>query len=519
MTDQVTPEEIREQLARLRASDLFASSPQLVNFLDYVVEERLAGREAEIKGYTIAVEALGRPPEFDPQVDPIVRVEARRLRRTLRVYYSGAGAHDPIVISMPTGGYSPTFHRGRRAAEIATPTMSAPAVAARAAIEATLPTVWFPPLLTKNGSFAPANDLIGHLILPFARFDEVRVIGLSAPPPERESDVYLVRGRTVIRDNVESRVTAALLAPQTRDILVARSMPMSQRGEDGGEAMIPDPAAVRQFAIDVARPLGVIGADILAQPDSGASRRWLHAMLTYWRGISPGTHLRARTEMRAATTHGKVGALVQAYLAFLAIDERRNGFNPESGDALDRALTHARAAVTAAPASARAQQALMDALFMRGQDEDAHIAAARAIMLNPFDVDILAEYGAWLVQTGSVAQGREKLLTAAAALPVRAPWHDFYLVLSALLLDDPDAARRHAEVTVSDRDRMSLLLRLLAAKATGEDEQARAHARSLIALDASYATDLRGMLSRRRFTPAILDWLTEQLESVLKPVP
>lgn len=132
----VSPEAARAALRRIVASAPFRGAPQLVSFLTYIVEAALAGRAAEIKGYTIAVEALGRPVDFDPVVDPIVRVEAGRLRRALEAYYAQFGAEDEVRIAIPRGAYVPVFVRaGRRekggdAAEAATP---APAVAAPAA--------------------------------------------------------------------------------------------------------------------------------------------------------------------------------------------------------------------------------------------------------------------------------------------------------------------------------------------------------------------------------------------------
>src|SRR6185312_2890509 len=75
--------EIRVVLERMAASEAFRGSPQLIAFLRYVVEATLDGHADRIKGYTIATEALGRTPDFDPQSDPIVRVEATRLRRAL----------------------------------------------------------------------------------------------------------------------------------------------------------------------------------------------------------------------------------------------------------------------------------------------------------------------------------------------------------------------------------------------------------------------------------------------------
>lgn len=100
---------IRAELARVLASDAFRAAPQLSAFLTFIVERTIEGRAAELKGYTIAVEGLGRPADFNPQIDPIVRVEAGRLRRALAQYYSGEGQGSPVLISMPVGGYVPVF--------------------------------------------------------------------------------------------------------------------------------------------------------------------------------------------------------------------------------------------------------------------------------------------------------------------------------------------------------------------------------------------------------------------------
>ena len=79
---------IRAGLDRVLVSDAFRAAPQLSAFLSFVVERTVEGRAAELKGYTIAVEGLGRPADFNPQLDPIVRVEAGRLRRA---YLKGLG--------------------------------------------------------------------------------------------------------------------------------------------------------------------------------------------------------------------------------------------------------------------------------------------------------------------------------------------------------------------------------------------------------------------------------------------
>jgi hypothetical protein len=108
------PAAIRAALDRVVASRPFDTSPKLTSFLRFVVESTLAGGGKRLKGYTIGVEALGRSENFNPQIDPIVRVEAIRLRAALQRYYSGPGARDPIVIEMPRGHYVAHFHWARR---------------------------------------------------------------------------------------------------------------------------------------------------------------------------------------------------------------------------------------------------------------------------------------------------------------------------------------------------------------------------------------------------------------------
>ena len=103
------PSAIRAGLDRVVSSNPFNTSPKLTSFLRFVVESTLAGRGERLKGYTIGVEALGRGENFNPQIDPIVRVEAIRLRAGLVRYYAGAGAHDPLVIEMPRGHYVTQF--------------------------------------------------------------------------------------------------------------------------------------------------------------------------------------------------------------------------------------------------------------------------------------------------------------------------------------------------------------------------------------------------------------------------
>jgi hypothetical protein len=101
---------INEQLERILNTPPLVSSPSLSRFLRYVVEETAAGRGAAIKEYTLGLNVFDRGDEFNPRLDPIVRVQARNLRSRLDKYYETVGADDPIRIELPKGTYVPVFH-------------------------------------------------------------------------------------------------------------------------------------------------------------------------------------------------------------------------------------------------------------------------------------------------------------------------------------------------------------------------------------------------------------------------
>jgi hypothetical protein len=119
--ERLHADDIRRELSRIVQSSTFRDSYRLTSFLSFIVETTLAGNGGKLKAYTIAVEALGRGPDFDPQTDPIVRVEAVRMRQALTRYYSGVGRDDPLVIEVPRGSYVPAFSRGGIACERPSP--------------------------------------------------------------------------------------------------------------------------------------------------------------------------------------------------------------------------------------------------------------------------------------------------------------------------------------------------------------------------------------------------------------
>src|SRR5262249_39363568 len=89
-------------------TDLFARSSRLSSFLKFIVEKTLAGEGESLKEHVIAVELYGKSADFNTAEDPIVRVDARRLRDRLREYYAGA-RDGGVIISVPKGSYTPVF--------------------------------------------------------------------------------------------------------------------------------------------------------------------------------------------------------------------------------------------------------------------------------------------------------------------------------------------------------------------------------------------------------------------------
>jgi len=127
----VSPAAVAQELERIAASACFRKATRCVLLLRHVTSLTLEGRADQLKEYTLGVTVFERPPSYDPRIDPIVRLEARRLRLKLSEYYQQEGATDPVVIDLPKGAYVPGF-RSRQPLEPApVPPLAPPAVPKR----------------------------------------------------------------------------------------------------------------------------------------------------------------------------------------------------------------------------------------------------------------------------------------------------------------------------------------------------------------------------------------------------
>lgn len=118
-SESIPPAAIQTELKKILASDTMSGSTRMCRFLTFVVQATLRGEAANLNQYLLGVEVFDKPPTFDPIVDPIVRVEAGRLRQKLDAYYATEGRNDPLIIVLARRGYQASFQLRTAASETA----------------------------------------------------------------------------------------------------------------------------------------------------------------------------------------------------------------------------------------------------------------------------------------------------------------------------------------------------------------------------------------------------------------
>jgi len=105
------PAEVHAQVQRILESRMFSNCDRLIRFVSFAAQHALKSSGEPLKEYVIGLEVFDRASSYDPRIDPIVRVEARRLRSKLNSYYASVGREDPVLIEFPKGTYTPSFCR------------------------------------------------------------------------------------------------------------------------------------------------------------------------------------------------------------------------------------------------------------------------------------------------------------------------------------------------------------------------------------------------------------------------
>ncbi|QRM57470.1 adenylate cyclase [Sinorhizobium sp. BG8] len=501
-----TPDDIRAQLERIVTSPEFPAVGRGSAFLSYVIEETLAGRAQRIKGYSVAIEVFKRDQGFT-QDDPVVRIEAGRLRRALERYYLVAGQNDPVWIEIPKGGYVPSFAWNDPVAT--EPHEAAPALPA-APVETALPPSRWRRLLTSLGSavvaaaavvfvywvadrpesgaslrgsnalapegptlvVAPFADLgegpearlyaaglTEELLTALPRFKELTVFGRETSKSlVPEVDVATVRGELGAQYLLAGglrvagsrvRVTARLLETETGTILWSQIYDddLQTRGLFAIQSDVAD-----KVATAVAQPYGIISQADAANPPPddidayGCTLRFY----AYRAELSMKPHAEVRECLESAIARYPSYATAWAMLSIVYLDEDRFKFNVRSSSPkpLERALRAARRAVQLDPGNTRALQALMTALFFNQQLEESLRAGEQALATNPNDTELMGEFATRLALGGQWKRGAEILNLALARNPGGAGYYHGMLALADYMQGDYEAAA--TEIKLAD---------------------------------------------------------------------
>lgn len=552
--------DILKQLELILASSEFKVSDRIRRFLIYVTNETLAGRAERIKAYSIATEVLGRDPNFDLQNDPVVRIEAGRLRRAMERYYFVAGQADRVLIEIPKGGYVPHFswrsldpstgHRQKaHHAAMAVSTWPKPrtpwvwaliGAMALVVVGVGMSQVWRsdpadglvrPALVvTPFANLSPGSEpgllaagITEEVLVQLARFKELSVYVREAPSKTASAVPAPVAGgrpgrEFVLEGSIRTsdgrlRVSSRLLDGTTAAILWSRVYDADLRVSDilGVQSDI-----AAKVATAVAQPYGIVfdTAQVKAEdgrPESFDAYQCTLRFYRYRQNLGQDEHIATRQCLEQTTARYPNYSTGWAMLSYLYLDEDRFQLNRRPGlpDPISRARSAALRAVELDPENVRAQQALMTMLFFNQEPAEALRIGERALALNPNDMELLGEYGSRLAQAGQWKRGFDLLDEAVARNPVRSNYYVGMQALAAYMLNDDQMAL--SLIRRADLASFSLyhfVAALIYARA-GLDAEAAASRAQFLKLRPDFFANFAAELAKRNFNERDRAILTE----------
>ncbi len=491
-----TNAEILAQLDRIRSSSEFDVPDRARQFLTYVVGEALAGRANRIKAYSIAVEVYGRSGSFDPQMDPVVRIQAGLIRRGLEHYYLVSGQDDSIVVTMPKGGYVPVFSRRDEAIPspadgfTTTPPKQFAAVRGRAppwlwlifAVATFMGLALFAGSLLRFGwpdSFSvtggqagpdiprlvikPFEDLSGtqdsaiiaqgltdEVIGQLAKFKEIVVVagnpnGVSSVAGDFQA-LFALEGRVRVHGE-KVRLNARLINRTDGAVVWTNNFDSIVQVQD---LLQLEADIARAVATALAQPYGIIfqtDAADLAQspPDDLEAYKCTLAYYRYRTNLNPQTHMSVQSCLQRAVERYPSFATAWALLSLTYLDELRFRYRLNSTTpSLDLATDAARRAIELDPQNVRALQAEMLSRFFRGEIAAALEVGARAYALNPNDTELAGEYGYRLALSGQWKPGCELIASTVTRTPGPSGYFESALAVCAYIDKDYITAERWA---------------------------------------------------------------------------
>lgn len=516
---------VRAQVEQMTASTVFRNSPQLATFLWFIVEAQLRGKGERLKGYTIGVEVLRRDTSFDPQVDPIVRVEATRLRRALERYYVGPGAGDAIMISLPRGGYAPRI--GWRSAHDSSETPHATEAATpqpRLLPGNGMPTLRVAPFVVLGTPQVRAVSIeaIGaKLAEAFALFDIINILAAApptrtvqggAPQPAARSD-YRLDGAIEYRgETVDLRFR--LIDESDATVIWSRSFEGFSCTENCEKT---EQEIILQLATIIVQPFGVITANDRAKRLSTGKLDMRYCCLLEagdaLRTYDPAAHARVRERLEHLVAVDPNFAAGYTTLGIFYSREYHTGFGARVGDGppLDRALKAVRRGIELRPQNARGYHILFNILFFLGENEGGMQTAEKAMGLNRYDLLIPADFGGRLVCAGHIERGLDILRKAVGAGEILPGWYHFYLFLAHYVGGEWTAAGYQAAQITSDSYVYGQLAKAIVAHRDGAAAEAERAVKAIVAAQPAWRDDPRREIGKSVTAPEIADRLAADL--------
>ena len=417
---------IEAHLARVVQSSQFADTTRLKRFLTHIVTEALEGRPEKLKGYALGVDVFGKPEDFDPGADTIVRVQASKLRARLQAYYTQDGSREPVRIKLPKGQYVPVFEFADR--------VSGPALRARKGDPRASVVVMPFENLSADPSLQSLALAFGvDILTALSRFRELRVlsrhvtwrfIGTRPDPKTLGTELgvqFLVEG-TYRRTETAVRVTVHLVCTATGDVILSESFDRDLSAQSHFE--IQDDVAGRTAA-KIAAPQGMIhrvGTWHNAETDSLDAYEARLLATEYWRAPSPASHARVQSMLERALELDPDYAGAWGTLAIIYLDTLRHGYTTEESPILDRALAAAQRAIDLDPSNATGLHALFLIHFIRHNLAAFDEAALRAVEANPNYPEMLADLSICRGFAGDVAAARAAISRALDLCPNPPGW-------------------------------------------------------------------------------------------------
>ncbi len=461
--DGVSPAQINAELNRVIASSEFENSERMKSFLSYLVTETVEGRSERLKGYNIGVDVFERGDDFDPQTNPIVRVEAGRLRRLLNNYYLGAGDGDPVRITIPKGAYVPLFERKSGGNGGSRERVSSERADRQALAMPRGPSIAVLPF--DNLSADPQQALFGdglseEITTQLSRFSTLFVVARHTAFQYRQRDadvrkigqdleVHYVLEGSVRSAGTSIRVTAQLIDATSglhvwaenydRELTVSSLIGLQDDIAQSVAASIAEPhGAISRY--DLTRARRAVSEDMDLY---NFSLRWFE----YTRQYDPESHAKLREAIPRMLKKHPHNSLVWTVRGLLALDEEGFGYDLKAEDtpALDRALEYCNKAIQLDSSNQKSYQYLLAIHYLRGDVDMALETGRKALMLNPNDTDALAEYGFYLCYSGDWNRGLEFMQKSISLNPLHSPFVYTVMCLERYRVGDDEAALAYAQ--------------------------------------------------------------------------